>query len=80
METKKTIINFHKTAGAKIYDFWIHNVTHPQGMFLPFLPLSQEFSLLVLLPEVTEEPQFLSARQEPISKLFSHGNKILNIY
>lgn len=77
---KKPIIDCYKTAGDKIYDFWTCNFTHPQGMFLPSLTLSQEFSLTVLLREVTEEPQLLSARQESVSKLFSHGNKILNIY
>lgn len=81
MEPKKNpIVDCYKTAGDKIYDFWTCNFTHPQGMFLPSLTLSQEFSLTVLLREVTEEPQLLSARQESVSKLFSHGNKILNIY
>lgn len=56
------------------------SLTYPQGMFLLSLPLSQKFSLTVLLPEVTEEPQLLSAMPESVSKPFIHGNKILYIY
>lgn len=55
-------------------------LTSPQGKFLPSLPLSPGFSLLVLLPEETDEPQLFSAMQESISKPFIYGKKPLKGY
>jgi len=54
--------------------------TSPQGNLLPFLSLSQVFSLLLLLPEVKEEPQLFLAIQKPLSKLFIYRKKTLKAY
>lgn len=60
METKKQSSIAIKQQGLK---FMISGLsfTYPQGMFLPSLPLSQELSLMVLLPEETDESQLLPA-------------------
>lgn len=78
---KKPIINCHKTAGAKIYDFWTRNVTQLPSGNASSLPASiSGVQSHGFLPKVTKEPQHLSARQESSSKLFSQENKFLNIY